>query len=413
MRRNRNLTATNGAQPADQKTVRRHNLGLVLKNVAQGDRKSRAKVSAETGLNPSTVSSLVTDLIEWGLVREVGIEQDGSVGRPGRSLELNPDGGAALGIEIGDDGIGVLAIDLARTVRYRAFISQENGDRDPVEVIRQTAQLASEALAAFRSKNITPVCTIALPGLVAPGGVLLRAPNIGWNDVPVVELWRATLGNIPLVIENEARLAAYAEMMIGLAQDIRTFAYISGGRGIGSGLVIDRNIYRGPHGFAGEFGHTIIDFSRSAPVQGNAGSLQSLAGERALLEMAGLVVGDSTGRSDPDWMGREIARRASSGDRMALAAIETAGNALAVGIANLYNLFDMEAIILGGYFTHVAEWLRAPIKCVLQAQVNAEHWAALPILFSEMGREAAVRGAAARSLNAILERAGEHEAGGF
>lgn len=407
------MDAQDGAQPADQKTVRRHNLGLVLKNVAHGGRRSRAKVSAETGLNPSTVSSLVTDLIEWGLVREVGVEQDGSIGRPGRSLELNPDGGAALGIEIGDDGVGVLAIDLGRTVRYRAFISQENGDQDPVDVIRQTKDLASEALATFRSKNVALACTIALPGLVGPGGMLLRAPNIGWNDVPILDLWRAHLGDVPLVLENDARLAAYAEMTIGLAQDMQTFAYVSGGRGIGSGLVIDRKIYRGPHGFAGEFGHTVIDLSRAASGQGNAGSVQSLAGESALLEMSGLVVGDSAGRSDPDWTGREIARRARSGDPAALAALETAGHALAIGIANLYNLFDMEAIVLGGYFTHVADWLAEPIERVLHAQVNAEHWAALPILFSEMGREAAVRGAAAWSLDAILERAGGHEGNGF
>lgn len=409
MRRKRKLHVTAGIQPADHKAVRRHNLDLVLQQVARRGRCSRAKVSVETGLNPSTVSSLVTDLIGWGLVREIGIEQNGAIGRPGRTLELNPDGGAALGIEIGDDGIGVLAIDLSQTVRYRAFISQENGDKDPAAVVRQTSQLASEALATFGNRNIAVACTIALPGLVAPGGVLLRAPNIGWNDVPILDLWRVSLDNVPLVIENDARLAAYAEMTIGLAQDIQTFAYISGGRGIGSGLVIDRKIYRGSHGFAGEFGHTVIDFSRTTPTQEGSGSVQSLAGERALLEMSGLVAGDSANRSDPDWTGREVARRARSGDEAALAALDTAGHALAVGISNLCNLFDMEAIVLGGYFTHVAEWLRPPIDRVLHARVNAENWATLPVLFSKMGREAAVRGAAAQSLNAILERASEQE----
>src|ERR1700761_1649821 len=90
-------------QPADHRTVRRHNMGLVLANVANGGRRSRARISSETGLNPSTVSSLIGDLIERRLLREVGVEQDGSVGRPGRGLELNPDGGAAVGVEISDD----------------------------------------------------------------------------------------------------------------------------------------------------------------------------------------------------------------------------------------------------------------------------------------------------------------------
>jgi predicted NBD/HSP70 family sugar kinase len=399
--------------PADQRTVRRHNLGLVLANIARGGRRSRARVSSETGLNPSTVSSLVTDLIERGLIVEVGVEQDGSIGRPGRSLELNPEGGAALGVEIADDGVGVLALDLIGTVRYRAFISQENRDRAPADVVAQAANLAAEALKSFRKTGIATICTVALPGLVGPGGVLLRAPNIGWNNVPILDTWQSMLPDVPLVIDNEARLASYAEMTMGIAQNIQSFAYVSGGIGLGSGLVLDRRIYRGAHGFAGEFGHTIIDQSVPQRSWGAQGSLQTLAGELALLELAGLSSDERAARSDPDWTGREIARRAEAGDAKALAALESVGRALGVGISNLYNLLDMEAIVLGGYFTQVAHWLRGPIEAELHARVNAEHWAELSVRFSDMGREAAVRGAAAWSLDAILERAGQDGPGGF
>ncbi|WP_299978613.1 ROK family transcriptional regulator [Devosia sp. 66-22] len=396
--------------PADQRTVRRHNLGLVLGNIAKGGRRSRARVSTETGLNPSTVSSLVGDLIEWGLIVEVGVEQDGSIGRPGRSLELNPDGGAALGVEIADDGVGVLALDLVGTVRYRAFISQDNREKVPAEVVAQAADLTAEALKAFRNAKIAKVCTIAVPGLVARGDVLLQAPNIGWNNVPVLSIWRERLPDVPLRIDNEARLASYAEMTMGIARNIGSFAYVSGGIGIGSGLVLDRKIYRGSHGFAGELGHTIIDRSVPPRSWGAQGSLQTLAGELALLELAGLPTDGRLARSDPDWTGREVARRASAGDARALAALDTVGAALGVGISNLYNLLDMEAVVLGGYFTHVAEWLKGPIERELNARVNAEHWAELSLRFSGMGREAAVRGAAAWSLDAILERAGQEGA---
>ena len=393
--------------PADQKTVRRHNLGLVLGNIAKGGRRSRARVSAETGLNPSTVSSLVGDLIDWGFICEVGVEQDGSIGRPGRSLELNPDGGAALGIEIADDGVGVLALDLVGTVRYRAFISQDNREKVPTDVVEQATHLAAEALKSFRNTKIAKVCTIAVPGLVVRGEVLLQAPNIGWSNVAILATWRSLLPDVPLVIDNDARLASYAEMTMGIAQNIESFAYVSGGVGIGSGLVLDRKIYRGAHGFAGELGHTIIDRSVPPRSWGAQGSLQTLAGELALLELAGLSAEGRAAGSDPDWTGREIARRASAGDAQALAALQEVGRALGVGISNLYNLLDMEAVVLGGYFTHVAEWLRGPIEEELHARVNAEHWAELSLRFSGMGREAAVRGAAAWSLDAILERVGQ------
>jgi predicted NBD/HSP70 family sugar kinase len=411
----RNGKALDGAgpSPADQRTVRRHNLGLVLRSIARGAPRTRARISAETGLNPSTVSSLVVELMEWGLINEVGVEQDGSIGRPGRSLGLNPDGGAALGIEIADDGLGVLALDLTGTVRYRAFVGQDNREKVPVDVVRQAATLATEALKSFRRPKIATVCTIALPGLVAAEGILLQAPNIGWSNVAILDTWRECLPNVPLVYENDARLAAYAEMTVGLAQNIQSFAYISGGVGIGSGLVLERTIFRGAHGFAGEFGHTTIDRSIPGRSWGSQGSVQALAGELALLELAGLSERERAARNHPDWTGREIARRAAEGDPRALEALDNVGRALGVGIANLYNLLDMEAVVLGGYFTHVAPWLRGPIDQELHARVNAEHWVELTIHFSDMGREAAVRGAAAWSLDAILDRVGQDSLGGF
>jgi predicted NBD/HSP70 family sugar kinase len=394
----------NKAQPADQKTVRRHNLGLVLDNVVKvGKRTSRARISAGTGLNPSTVSSLIGELIERGLLREAGIEQNGSIGRPGRSLELNPDGGAALGMEISDDGIGLLALDLSGKPRYRAFFNQPNREKDPTEVVRQLAELTSEALTHFENRQIKVTCTIALPGLIAGNGTLLEAPNIDWHEIPIQNLWKDLAGPLPLIMENEARLAAYAEMAQGVAQDLRSFAYISGGTGLGGGLVLDRRIFRGANGFAGEFGHVTIDR------KGDRGqdTVQALAGERALADLAGLVVQERADRGDPDWVGRQIAQRATAGDGNALHALSEVGRALGIGIGVVSNLFDMEAIVLGGYLTHLSQWLRGPIEKELRARVISQRWHPTPILFSNMGREAAVRGAARWSLDTILARTGD------
>lgn len=392
-------TTESRTPPADQRTVRRHNLGLVLDNVVKNSaRTSRARISAETGLNPSTVSSLIGELIERGLLREAGIEQNGSIGRPGRSLELNPDGGAALGMEISDDGVGLLAFDLSGKPRYRAFFSQANRQKDPVEVVRQLAGLAGEALAHFEHGKLKTACTIALPGLIGADGVLLEAPNIDWHEVPVLDLWKNFAGPLPLAMDNEARLAAYAEMAQGVAQDLRSFAYISGGTGLGSGLVLDRKIFRGANGFAGEFGHTTIDR------RGGRGkdTVQALAGERALADLAGLLIEDGVGRGDPDWVGRQIALRAGAGDKSALAALREVGRILGVGISVVSNLFDMEAIVLGGYLSYLNHWLLDPIREELGARVISQRWRPTPILFSEMGREAAVRGAARWSLKTIL-----------
>ena len=120
------------AGPVDQSSVRRHNLGLVLRHVADHGPRSRARIAAETGLNKTTVSSLAAELIERGLLREAGLESPGAVGRPGLKLELSGDSVAALGLEINVDYLAVCATDLAGAAapsRVRASATTAAGRR--------------------------------------------------------------------------------------------------------------------------------------------------------------------------------------------------------------------------------------------------------------------------------------------
>jgi predicted NBD/HSP70 family sugar kinase len=377
-------------------------MGLVLNSLLGGGVRSRAEVSAVTGLNPSTVSSLIADLIDNGLLRETGERQTGAVGRPGRILELDPDGGIAIGLEFSADGLGILALDLARRTRYRAFIRQSNERFPPKEVMRQLAGLAEEALGTFQRPKARVACMLGVPGLIGAGDVLLEAPHLGWHGIPLGEMWRS-LSDCPLVLENEARLAAYAEMTEGIARDQSNFAFISGGTGLGSGLVLNRKLFRGAHGFAGEFGHITIEPDGPASAWGARGSVQTLAGERALMELAGLQAEDGEARGDPDWIGRHVAELAREGEPRALSAIAEVGRDLGIAIAIVMNLFDMEAIVLGGYLTHLGAWLAEPIDREIQSRVLSQRWNPIPILFSKMGREAALRGAALQSFETIFQ----------
>ena len=394
--------------PADQHTVRRHNLALVLDHVGREGRHSRARISSETGLNPSTVSSLTAELIQRGLVREIGLEKLGTIGRPGRGLELNPDGGIALGLEISDDGLAAFAVDVTGASRYRAFVQQDNRGRSPAEIVTQLAAIASEALQSDVPQEVPVVTTFALPGLVSERSEFLEAPNLGWHEIPVLDLWRKASGRLPLQLDNEARLAAYAEMTLGAGSNFSTFAYVSGGTGLGAGIVINRHIYRGAHGFAGEFGHITIEPDGPPSAWGALGTLETLAGERALADLSRLQWRKNGTRSgDPDRASAQIAALAKGGDTRALSALEKIGRTLGVGLATLSNLLDLEAIILGGYLTHLGEWLREPIERELQARILAHRWSHTSLFFSTLGREAAVRGAARRSLRTILEELGE------
>ena len=121
-------------RPADPRDVRRHNLSLVLGEVARRGPRSRATLAVETGLNKSTVSSLVAELCAGGLLRESGQERPGAVGRPAQNVELDPDGPFVLGLEVNVDYLAVWATDLAGTVRHRAFTASDNRE-EPESVV--------------------------------------------------------------------------------------------------------------------------------------------------------------------------------------------------------------------------------------------------------------------------------------
>src|SRR5215207_6656845 len=167
--------------------VRERNLGLVLRQVAEAGPRSRATLAVETGLNKSTVSSLVADLIEAGLLRDSPMEErPAKLGRPPQDVELAP---VVLGLEINVDYLAVWASDLAGAVQHRAFAANDNRSSSPEEVLGALARLAEDALDEPFAQGRQPMlATVAVPGLVDPTGQLAVAPNLGWADVQVAEL---------------------------------------------------------------------------------------------------------------------------------------------------------------------------------------------------------------------------------
>src|SRR5687768_5998290 len=204
---------------ANQRAVRRHNLGVVLRHVSEHGPRSRATIALETGLNKTTVSSLVTELIGLDLLVERGLEQRGTVGRPGQVVELSGGGVGALGLEINVDYVAVRALDLTGAERARSMDARDNRDVPASEVLDRLAVLATGALDTLAEEGLRTVgATVALPGLVdSVRGVLLVAPNLGWTEVAVVEELHERLSRpeFPIDADNEANLAALAELWEG------------------------------------------------------------------------------------------------------------------------------------------------------------------------------------------------------
>jgi predicted NBD/HSP70 family sugar kinase len=385
---------------ADQTSVRRANLGVVLRQVAHGGPCSRARIAARTGLTRGTVSSLVSELIDLDLLRETGSSAGPrGVGRPGLALELT-DVVLGIGLEVNVDYIAVYVEDLAGVARHERRLYQDNRGSRPDLVLDQVADLAREELAAAtRCGRRVAGVSLAVPGLVeTETGTLVLAPNLGWADVPVADELSARLGS-PIHVENESNLAALAEHWGGAARGCDDFVCVFGEIGIGGGIMIDGALYRGANGFGGELGHVSVERDGLPCACGSRGCLETRAGEEAIARAAGLQVESGRTRSLTD----ALLRRARSGDPTTVAAIRDAGGWLGVGLATVFNLLDLEAVVLGGCFGVLAPWLADEVADTLRERSLAARSASFRVVPSTLGEGAAVRGAATLPLRRVLD----------
>src|SRR5687767_760184 len=274
---------------ADQTTVRRANLGVVLREIAAARSCSRADVAATTGLTRGTVSSLVTELVELGLVRETGeTAAPRGVGRPGVALEL-ADVMVGVGLEVNVDYVAVLVGDLTGTVRYEQRSYADNRGSAPEPVLDRLCSAARAALEAAADQGLRPVgISVAVPGLVEEAsGTVVFAPNLGWHGIPIAGELEARLG-LPVLVENESNLAALAEHWTVAAVEIDDFVCVFGEVGVGGGVVLGGRLFRGSHGFGGEFGHVSVDPDGRSCACGSRGCVETLVGQESIAAAAGI-----------------------------------------------------------------------------------------------------------------------------
>jgi predicted NBD/HSP70 family sugar kinase len=371
------------AGPVQHAGMRASNLALVLRAIAETRGATRAQLASVTGLTKSSVSGQVTDLVAAGLVSESDAPPTRDRGRPGTILSLRPRGAAGLGLELNVDYLAALVVDLSGAVRYRHVATRDNRGRPPAEVMAEVAVLAQAAAAAAAEQGLPLAgACLAVPG-ASEESTILRAPNLGWADVPVeLPLPVSAYG---LSVENEANLAALGELWFGTATP-RNFVHVSGEVGIGGGIVVDGELFRGAHARAGELGHVVLDPDGPPCSCGGRGCLERLAGLDAILEAAG-----AGSRA-------ELEERCAAGDPKALEAVTAAGRRVGIALASVTNLLDPEAVVLGGVFAALATWLRPAV-----ADTLALHAARPELLISSLGPDAAVRGAAGAVVRRVID----------
>ena len=380
---------------ARQSSLRSSNLALVLRTVCAADGPlSRADVAVRTQTTRATAARLVDELVAGGLLDEGERLALPRRGRP--ATPLLPGGRiGALGLQVDAGLLAARVLDLRGRVVAERVEEDDLVGSDPARTLARLGALTTALLAGLPAGLRLVGGGLALPGLVDVGReLLLRAPNLGWSDVPAVDLLAAHLPDgLRPVLGNEADLAArtVAETAPGRPGPLRDFLYLSGQIGIGGAAVLGGRVMTGSAGWAGEVGHVCVDPEGPACRCGSTGCLEQYAGRHALLAAAGLPL---------DTPPAEVVARA--GDADVRRALDAAARALGVAVAGVVNVLDLPAVVLGGHLAALAEPLRPRLEELLGRRVLSARWRR-PVVEAVTGPPAAgATGAALRALGDVL-----------
>lgn len=394
---------------ADQGFIRKLNTAVLLDVLRRFAPLSRADLAARTGLNRSTVSIIVNNLIEEGFVQETDF-QNSKIGRPGMLLELNPKGGFAVGVEIGVDFISVILTDFIANVLWEQHITSDP-EEDQIRILDRASEMTQKAIDAGIQQGLRPLgIGIGVPGLVdIHQGKLILAPNLHWTNVPLRLMWSQRF-DMPIFIENEANAAALGEYCFGAARGVDSFIYLSAGIGLGGGIIINGKLFRGSSGYAGEVGHMTVDPEGELCSCGRRGCWETQVGPRAVLHRVSktLETGVSSAICDmiQDDLERitfeSVVKAAKQDDPVALHALQEVGENLGKGVANLVNIFNPELIVLGGALNLASTILMPIVERVVSENALPPACEDLRVVASAHGIDACVMGAAALVLEDIL-----------
>jgi glucokinase len=319
----------------------------------------------------------------------------------------------AIGIDLGGTNIKTAVVDEADGIMFEDTQPTDTGS-GPDGVVRQLALLAAEQYQ--RAAEILDTDMFAGIGVGAPGavdarrGTLSYPPNLpGWGcynlrDQLQLRLEESHELTASVLIENDANAAAYGEAVYGGGNAFRDFMMVTLGTGVGGGIILDRKLYRGPNGTAGEIGFMIIDFEGESVHAGVRGTIESLIGKERIVELACSMIQEpgtsprlmELCKHDPARLSpRHLEQAAKEGDAAALHAWQRVGTILGVGLANIVALMDIRKFVIGGGISAAGQLIFEPALMQLHRSTLPSMHEGLQIVPARLGNKAGICGAAA------------------
>lgn len=390
------------------KAMKNLNKSLILTKILNDGPISRAEIAKEIKLTPPTVGTIVKELIEQGIVKE-SAQGESKGGRKPTLLVIDYDAFYMIGIDAGPSEVAVILTNLA-------------GEEIDTEMTPLPATIAEQQFVRLLIEQVTAVLSrnqsyanrvigigVAMHGVVdAEQGIALYAPNLNLRDMPIVERLSDHF-QLPVRIENDARALALSETWFGQGKASDKLLAVNIGSGVGAGVVLHGELYRGDSHIAGEIGHMTIDLNGDICSCGNKGCLQTVISGPAIQARATrlLASGVATSLNGTTPTAKTIFAHAEEGDRFSREVLHDTAVYIGIGLTNVIHTLNPDRIILHGGVMKASKYLLPVIKDTIEDRALTQTAKETEVLVSDLGDYATALGAVALILVELFKRNGE------
>lgn len=408
--------AQSGSNLKDVKLINRV---VVFRAIREAGTISRADLAKQTGLNPATLTHITRELLGHGLITEAG-SGVARIGRRSSLLRIDSTSGNILAVRLSRHAIEgfITDLDLSETLIHTAssalFANPIDASLpillDFIEKLIETAGVKRQTILGIG---------ISAPGpLDARQGVLVAPPNFpGWNSFPLRQIIQEKTG-FTTFLDKDANSAALAEKWFGVGRNLDNFVFILAEDGVGGGVVVNGDLYRGAHDIAGEIGHMTIDRHGALCACGNTGCLELYAAPAVAANLVRQALAAGRASLVSEWIQHDrnrinfelVAQAAHQGDAVAYEAIQEMSRGLGIAAVNVVNAFDPQAVVLGGEISLTGDLILPVVQAYVDQRTISHTEQQVRVLMSELGAKAPVVGAFSLVLRELFQNPAFHPA---
>lgn len=383
-----------------------------LLQILRGGAQTRRSLSEQTGYSISLIRQLTQDLVGRGLLVESGVTAPDTPGRPSQVWSLSPSACLAVGLDVGGAHTRIVILDTFGRILYK-HVEPTPHDESSAAFLDHLARLVDSALDSLGELRVhVRGLGVAFSGFIDYRGFSLDAPNIASAQqlLPLQDYLRDAL-DLPTMVDDSTRAMTLAEMRYGVARNSDNFVCVNVGAGIGTGIIIDRKLYRGAFNLAGELGHIPVMLHGERCRCGGYGCLETLASGSAVAARAQLMLEQGVpsqlhalcGHDAARVTSEMVTRAALDGDRLALDVLGDAGAWLGMGLGIVVNLFSPDMVVLTGGVMRHNTLLLSIVRDAAHRYILQQLPYDFPIVLTGLDEQSGALGAATFVLDAEFE----------